>query len=202
MRSIFFAALLMACFFDSKAQTYRDSIILHRQHYKEEFVTEERSPLKGNDTAYLRFFAPDERFKVNAELTLTPDAKEFDMPTHSGKKKLYRQYGLLTFRLKNKTCSLQVFQSQALLKDPKYKDHLFVPFTDLTTYEETYGGGRYIDLSLKDINNGKIAIDFNKAYNPYCAYADGFNCPIPPRENRLPVSIKAGEKLFGKGTEH
>jgi uncharacterized protein (DUF1684 family) len=88
-----------------------------------------------------------------------------------------------------------------LLKDPKYKDHLFIPFTDGTTYTETYGGGRYIDLSVNDIKNGKIELDFNKCYNPYCAYAGGFNCPIPPVENRLPVAIKAGEKLYGKAVK-
>jgi uncharacterized protein (DUF1684 family) len=201
MRSIFTALLFCGCL-PAGAQTYRDSIINHRQRYKEEFITEERSPLKGNDTAFLRFFEVDNGYRVTAHLTPTPDAKNFDMPTHSGKKKLYRQYGLLTFRLKNKSCSLQVFQSQTLIKDPKYKDHLFVPFTDQTTYEETYGGGRYIDLSLTDIQNGEIAIDFNKAYNPYCAYADGYNCPIPPTENRLPVAVKAGEKLYGRQGEH
>jgi uncharacterized protein (DUF1684 family) len=135
-------------------------------------------------------------------MRLTPEAKQFEMPTHSGKTKLYRQYGLLTFKVKNKACSLQVFQSQTLIKDTKYKDHLFVPFTDLTTYEQTYGGGRYIDLSLAEVQAGKIIIDFNKAYNPYCAYAEGYNCPIPPRENRLPVAIKAGEKLYGKEGAH
>jgi|ERR1044071_192869 uncharacterized protein (DUF1684 family) len=202
MRIFLTAGLVMVGFFTASAQGYRDSIAFHRQHYKEEFITEERSPLKGNDTAFLRFFEPDKRFKVEATLKATPEAKDFEMPTYSGKKKLYRQYGLLIFRLKNKTCSLQVFQSQALIKDQKYKDHLFVPFTDLTTYEETYGGGRYIDLSLADLQAGKIIIDFNKAYNPYCAYAGGYNCPIPPRENRLPLAITAGEKLYGKKNEH
>lgn len=186
----------------TNAQTYSDSIVAHRQHYKEEFITEERSPLKGEDTSYLRFYKPDAKYRVAATLTLTPEAKEFDMPTYSGKKKLYRQYGLLSFKINNKACSLQVLQSQTLIKDVRYKDHLFVPFTDKTTYEETYGGGRYLDLLMTDINNGRVILDFNKAYNPYCAYADGYNCPIPPSENRLPVAIKAGEKLFGKKTDH
>jgi hypothetical protein len=66
----------------------------------------------------------------------------------------------------------------------------------MTNYETTYGGGRYIDLSLKDIKEGKITLDFNKCYNPYCAYSDGFSCPIPPSENYLSTEIRAGEKVF------
>jgi uncharacterized protein len=97
-------------------------------------------------------------------------------------------------------CSLQVFQNLGLLNDPKYSDHLFIPFTDGTTYTETYGGGRYIDLSTKDIKGDKLMVDFNKCYNPYCAYAEGYNCPIPPVENRLPISIHAGERNWAKET--
>ena len=191
----------MIAVFTANAQTYTDSILRHRQHYKEEFISEEHSPLKGNDTSYLRFFRPDSKYRVLATFTLTPESMTLDMPTYSGKKKVYKQYGILTFKIDNRKCSLQVFQSLALIIDPKYKDHLFVPFTDATTYNETYGGGRYIDLLTTDIQDNKIIIDFNKAYNPYCAYADGYNCPIPPTENRLKVAIKAGEKLFGKDTD-
>lgn len=184
-----------------QAQSYADSILKHRQHYKEEFITEERSPLKGNDTAFLLFYSPDIHYQVLATIQLTPEAKPFEMPTHSGKTKTFRQYGLLEFSIHDTTLTLQVFQNIGLLKDPKYKDHLFVPFTDGTTYTETYGGGRYIDLSIHDMKNGKMILDFNKCYNPYCAYAGGFNCPIPPVENRLPVAIKAGEKLYGKAAK-
>ena len=78
------------------------------------------------------------------------------------------------------------------------KNYLFVPFTDLTSGGESYGGGRYLDFFMDDIKNNYLEVDFNKAYNPYCAYATGFNCPIPPAENDLPVSIIAGEKNFAK----
>ncbi len=84
------------------------------------------------------------------------------------------------------------------MSDSVYKDHLFLPFTDLTSGEESYGGGRYIDLETTGIINNRLVIDFNKAYNPYCTYSDGYNCPIPPRENDLPVAIRAGEKAFAK----
>jgi uncharacterized protein (DUF1684 family) len=180
-----------------QAQSYYDSIAQFRKHYKEEFITEERSPLKAADTGYLEFFKIDKRYRVVATFKATPDAQAFDMPTHSGKTKKFRQYGLIKFKLHDTSLALQIFQNLSL-KDPKYKDDLFLPFTDLTSYNETYGGGRYIDLSINDIKKGKLILDFNKCYNPYCAYAEGYNCPIPPVENRLPVAIKAGEKMWPK----
>ncbi len=198
MRSLLILVMFGLLQFSAAGQTYTDSIAIHRQHYKQEFITEERSPLKGNDTSYLRFFAADAQYRVMATFRATPDAKPFDLPTYSGKVKQFRQYGVLEFRIHDTSLSLQVYQNLKLLDDPKYKDHLFVPFTDLTTYVETYGGGRYIDLSTADIHNNTILLDFNKCYNPYCAYATGYNCPIPPVENRLPVAIHAGEMLFGK----
>lgn len=193
-------ALSLSCI-PAGAQTYNDSIAAHRRQYKNEFITEERSPLKGNDTAYLQFYKPDIQYRITAQITLTPDSKPFEMPTHSGKTKTFKQYGIVSFTIHDTTLTLQVFQNLKLLEDPKYKDHLFIPFTDLTTYEETYGGGRYLDLSTTDIRHGKLVIDFNKCYNPYCAYAGGYNCPIPPVENRLKVAVKAGEKLYGKEHE-
>ncbi len=85
------------------------------------------------------------------------------------------------------------------MQDPKFKDELFIPFTDLTSGESSYGGGRYIDINVNDIVGGSFELDFNKAYNPYCAYVTGkYNCPIPPKENNLSVAIQAGEKIFGK----
>ena len=86
-----------------------------------------------------------------------------------------------------------------LMENPQYKDYLFLPFTDLTNNETTYGGGRYIDLKLKDIREeGRLTIDFNKAYNPYCAFGEGFSCPIPPDANKLNVRVEAGEQNYGK----
>lgn len=120
------------------------------------------------------------------------------MPTHSGKDKLFRQYGTATFRLHDTLLVLHVYQNINLIKDAKYKDDLFIPFNDLTNYEETFAGGRYVDVSVNDIKKNELIIDFNTCYNPYCAFAAGYSCPIPPDENKLQVYIRAGEKLFGK----
>ena len=80
------------------------------------------------------------------------------------------------------------------MQKEEYKNYLFLPFTDETNYNQTFGGGRYLDFEITDIVGNKLILDFNKCYNPYCAYAGGFNCPIPPKENDLKVKIKAGEK--------
>jgi len=79
---------------------------------------------------------------------------------------------------------------------PAYADHLFLPFKDATNGEESYGGGRYIDLKASSIKDDKMAVDFNKTYNPWCAYSDGYNCPIPPIANHLDASLMAGEAKY------
>ncbi|HEX4852444.1 MAG TPA: DUF1684 domain-containing protein, partial [Puia sp.] len=109
-----------------------------------------------------------------------------------------RKYGRLTFKLHDTTLHLSVYQFQFLMAKEDTKNYLFIGFTDLTTASDTYGGGRYIDCVIEDIHDGKLMLDFNKAYNPYCAYKSGYNCPIPPKENDLPIAILAGEKIYGK----
>jgi uncharacterized protein (DUF1684 family) len=181
---------------------YKKTIEKWRKEYKQAFITEERSPLKANDTTDLRFFEINENYKVTATVNLTPDSKPFEMPTYSGKTKTFRQYGTAMFIIHDTVITLSIYQNLKLLEDPKHKNHLFIPFTDATSYVETYAGGRYLDIETGDIVENKLIIDFNKCYNPYCAYATGYNCPIPPIENRMDVAIKAGEKLFaGKHKE-
>jgi uncharacterized protein len=120
------------------------------------------------------------------------------MQTHSGKIKKYYVYGFVNFTLNLKKYKLNVYQSETLLSVDSLKDYLFLPFTDLTNYKTTYGGGRYIDLDINKIVNNKIEIDFNKCYNPYCAFGAGYSCPIPPKENDLPIAIPVGEKNYRK----
>lgn len=176
---------------------YAKSIKQHRKAYKKAFLSNERSPLDRKGIKDLRFFAPDEAWRVNAEFVRTPEAETFDMATYSGTTKPYVQYGYLRFPYRDTVLTVNVYQSLMTTKMPQYRDHLFVPFKDDTNGEETYGGGRYIDLRIGDIQADKrCVLDFNKAYNPYCAYSGGYQCPIPPRENHLPVSVLAGERGF------
>jgi len=123
------------------------------------------------------------------------------METSGNMKQVFRVYGIIRFTLHDTALTLNIYQSQRLMAVAEYKDELFLPFTDLTSGEESYAAGRYIDLVFDDILDNKVVIDFNKAYNPYCAYASGkYNCPIPPRENNLNVAILAGEKNYLKKT--
>ena len=130
------------------------------------------------------------------------DAEEFEMATYSGITKPYVKYGDLEFELGDTTLQMAIYQSLRLRQMPQYREYLFMPFKDDTNDDTSYGGGRYIDLTISDIQDGKVKIDFNKAYNPYCAYSDGYNCPVPPRANWLEVKIEAGEQLYVGEKKH
>jgi uncharacterized protein (DUF1684 family) len=174
-------------------KTYRDSILTYQQNYinTHEVVTK-------NDRKFLHFYPVDENYRVIASFKRIIDEKGFDMNTSSGMKKKHFIYGLLTFKLHDSLLHLYVYQSAALMKQEKLKDYLFVPFGDATSGSESYGGGRYMEFFIPDIKNNTVILDFNKAYNPYCAYTTGFNCPLPPMENLLKVAVPVGEKNYGK----
>jgi uncharacterized protein (DUF1684 family) len=169
-----------------------------REKYREEFVKTPNSPLKKEDLKYLRFYDPDSSFQVKATFERIRNSRSFGMPTYSGAQKTFVKYGVLRFRIDGKRQKLTVYRSLGLETLPQYRDYLFVPFKDKTSGTITYGGGRYMDLKTSDVKDSNCVLDFNKAYNPYCAYSEGFNCPIPPQENTLLVAIKAGEKNFAK----
>ncbi len=182
----------------AKAQDYVQQIEKHREHYRAEFLTSSNSPLKKEDLAYLRFYEPDSTYVVHATFERTTESVPFEMPTYSGKKKNYVKYGLLTCAINEKKQSLGVYRSLDLAALPQDINYLFIPFKDNTSGKETYGGGRYLDVKTTDVKDGMLMLDFNKAYNPYCAYSSGYNCPIPPKENVLDVAIKAGEMNYAK----
>ena len=114
------------------------------------------------------------------------------MKTTTNRLPKYEVYGIASFELNGNGYQLNIYQSHRLRETDEYKNYLFLPFNDLTNGDETYGGGRFIDLEIPD--NDSIIIDFNKAYNPYCAYNPKYSCPIPPEENDLDVHISAGIK--------
>ena len=171
-----------------------------REGRDREFRNRAESPLKPEDLAGfkgLNYYEIDNAFRVTAKFTRTPSEKYFQMPTSSGITKKFVKYGVLKFTLDGKALTLSVYQMDAAIpaKFPEYADLLFVPFRDLTNRTETYGGGRYIDI--KKPEKGTVILDLNLAYNPNCAYgSDKFNCPIPPKENSLSVSVTAGEKRY------
>tara|TARA_R110002126_G_scaffold39767_1_gene117582 strand:+ start:46501 stop:47127 length:627 start_codon:yes stop_codon:yes gene_type:complete len=160
------------------------------------------SPLKKKDLKAfkgLEFFPIDSSFIVTAQLTKTENAPTFEMATTTDRKPLYKEYGILNFTLKGKDLQLTIYQSQDDLQDEKYKDYLFLPFTDDTSGEDSYGGGRNMDVMTTDINaDGTIVLNFNNTYNPYCAYNEKYSCPLTPRKNHLDIEIKVGIKVFKK----
>ncbi|HEY7789007.1 MAG TPA: DUF1684 domain-containing protein [Vicinamibacterales bacterium] len=156
------------------------------------FRTESHSPIpatKRNVLLPLNYYPPDPSYRVPAVLKPDPQNVVIEVPTSTGKPRREQVYGTLEFLLKGQTVKLTAFVEEGSVN----ADRLFVPFRDPTNGTETYGGGRYLDLERTP--TGLYVIDFNEAYNPYCAYSPTWECPFPPPENRLPVPIKAGEKL-------
>lgn len=187
--------IALLSYFSALAQgDYQDSLTRYIKRY-----INDHEVVKGNDRNYLRFYPINEKFRVTASYTKPSNDKWFSMATSGPTKQVFRTYGILTFTINDTVVRLPIYQSQDLLNNERYKNHLFLPFTDVTTGEETYSSGRYLDLEIGDIINNRVVLDFNKAYNPYCAYvSDRYNCPIPPKANNLPVSIRAGEMNYGK----
>ena len=174
-------------------------ILAHQQKLNEEFKDPEESPLPDRfrkDFNGLEFFAPDTNYVIEADFIRTPDAVPFLMPTTTDRKSEEVVYGKVGFILDGRNFELEVYQNPELIKEKGYEDYLFLPFTDLTNGEETYGGGRYMDLRIPDGN--RITIDFNKAYNPYCAYNKKYSCPLVPSVNHMDTRILAGVKNFDK----
>ncbi len=125
---------------------------------------------------------------VPASLNPSKERIVVEMPTSQGKLRKHQRVGTLEFALKGQPLTLGAFvEAGAGL------NRLFVPFSDMTSGTETYAAGRYLELDRT--SSGVYTIDFNKAYNPYCYYNANFDCPYPPRESRLPLPIRAGERL-------
>lgn len=184
------------------AQTFYGSTDLKtfREGRDKEFRDKKQSPLKDEDFpkfAGLNYYPVDNNFRVTATFTRTPSEKWFQMPTSSGTTRKFVKFGILEFKINGKPFVLSVYQDEAAIsgKFPEYEDGLFIPFKDLTSRTETYGGGRYICIRTPKGNTA--ILDFNLAFNPSCAYGgDKWNCPIPPSENSLQIAITAGEKRF------
>lgn len=197
MKKLFTAAALLSLSF-MFAQECSEALSKEAQDkLNKEYADPKTSPLTKEDQKTFKeldFYPVDLQYCVTAKLKRTPDEKPFYMATTTGRKARYVKYGELTFTLAGKACKLDVYQSPDMVKMEAYKDYLFLPFTDETNGEGSYGGGRYIDLRLPE--GDTIQIDFNKAYNPYCAYNHGYSCPIPPSHNKLALAVKAGVKEY------
>lgn len=170
-----------------------------QKELNEEYANPETSPLDKEDLKdfkELKFYEIDPDYVVQASFVRTPMESPFTMKTSTDREPVYVKYGEVYFTLKGKEYQLNVYQGLELQKDPDYYDYLFLPFTDLTNGRTTYGNGRYLDLRIPESDS--IELDFNKAYNPYCAYSSKYSCPIPPAENDLDTEILAGVQAYDK----
>ena len=189
--------LAFALFFCNFTFAQKDPYVESIKAYQKNYI-DSHEVVKKKDAKYFHFFPISNQYNVACRFEKINDTTGFTMKTSANTLKHYFKYGSLHFNVSGTDCQLFVYQSKDLMKTEKYKDYLFVPFTDQTTGDESYGSGRYIEFFIQDIQNNILQLDFNKAYNPYCAYSAGYKCPIPPKENSLPVAIKAGEMNFGK----
>jgi uncharacterized protein len=140
----------------------------------------------------LKYFEPDLTYKVNAKLIEIPSKKMVLLFTSSGEEERYLEYAFAEFELNGQKNKLLIFE---LVEPGATKGTLFLAFADNTSANETYGAGRYLDIKKVPAATS-IVLDFNKAYNPYCAYNNNYTCPFPPKENFLNIAIYAGERKY------
>lgn len=173
-------------------EEYVERIGEERQRTERFMRASDESPFAPEDIPFngLDFYEPKPAYKVRARLTPIQSQKLLQMPTSTGEEEKYIRYAYADFEIEGQQARLlvlQPFDSQT---------RLFVPFADATSGEETYGGGRYLDIEMPARTSKSIELDFNKAYNPYCAYNPTYSCPLPPKENILDIPIRAGEKAY------
>ncbi len=166
-----------------------------QQTLNQEFGNPQESPLTPAERQGfkgLSYYPVGHAYCVEAVLLRDSLAQPFAMETSTGRRPQYRKYGELRFVLLGQPQRLSVYQSLDLLKRPDLADYLFLPFTDLSNGRGSYGGGRYLDLRIPPKGIAVITLDFNRAYNPSCAYNHAYSCPVPPAENRLAVAVPVG----------
>jgi uncharacterized protein (DUF1684 family) len=172
--------------------SYVEKITAERVNKERMFRESADSPIppgKHEAMLPLNYFPVDSEYSTPAVLELSEDRPEFEMPTSTGKLRKMQRVGVLEFTLKGQPLSLGAFVESGTGRITQ----LFVPFSDMTTGTETYAAGRYLDI--EPTSTGLYEIDFNRAYNPYCAYNESYDCPYPPPSNRLKVPVRAGERV-------
>ena len=179
----------------SSGIAYPDKIQQYRIEKNEFMKSSSESPLtKDQKSGFtgLNYFPVNEKLKIKADFEPSETSDYRILPMSKGEQQEYKVHGHAVFQLNNSIYRLVVFKSA-----DENEDALFLPFFDTSNEVTTYGGGRYLEPEL--VNKNTILLDFNYAYNPYCAYSPDYICPLPPLENRLSANINAGEKMYEKG---
>ncbi len=159
------------------------------------FASEDISPLKKEDLASFDSvprFAFDPAYRVRAVWTGMSRQKPEKFKTSTDRKATYQKVGVINFELNGDSLELSAYQNLDYMRTPEAKPYVFIPFTDDSNGDETYGGGRYIDMDVP--TQDTIIVDFNLVYNPYCAYSDRYSCPVPPSENYIKTKVLAGAR--------
>lgn len=169
-----------------------DQLLRYREEADAFFKSHPQSPLTPEQQAVfsgLDWFPPDPALEFEITAEEFAEKESVVMPRSSDKKPpaTYQKWGRLHFEIAGQAVSLLLLYSAE-------HDHFFLGFWDATSGHESYAGGRY--LEPQSLGGGRFRVDFNRAYNPYCAYNDRWSCIIPPAENRLPVRVEAGQKAF------
>jgi hypothetical protein len=171
------------------------ALINSEREKKEAFLRRDpESPFRGisDTTKSPEYFPPDLAFRVMASLEPVQQKQVRVLQTSTSEQQRYLDYAWASFELQGKKCKLLILEVMDMGPN---RGKLFLAFADETSAKETYGGGRYLDLK-KVAAATSIELDFNKAYNPYCAYNENYSCPLPPSENLLRIPVRAGEKAF------
>ncbi len=174
-------------------KNYLEEIRQERRDKDNFMKYDDQSPLpdgQKKDFSGLKYFEPDKSWRIEADVQENKEKDLLVLSTSDNKQKPFKKWGYAVFTRNGQEIRL-------LLLQPAYgvsPDELFLPFLDATSANETYGAGRYLDLEMP--KRKKVILDFNKAYNPYCAYAEGYSCPFPPKENVISIAVEAGEKTF------
>jgi uncharacterized protein len=181
-------------------QEYVTEITTFRQDKDQYFGESQDSPIphaeRHTGFAGLSYYPPDPAYRVQAEVVPFANPEVVRIATSTGELRPQQRYAELRFQLGGQDLKLTAFADPGV----QHTHELFVPFRDATSGNETYGAGRYLEVEVDHGPDGETAtIDFNLAYNPYCAYSEFYSCPLPPQENTLPVPIPAGERSYGDG---
>ncbi|MGP8057430.1 MAG: DUF1684 domain-containing protein [Nitrososphaerales archaeon] len=170
-------------------ETWRRALLRFRERKDLLFRSDRDSPVGPGEFAGLKYFDPDPEFRFETELRRDPVPGSVIMTTSKGTRQLFNSIGHFELSVEGRAVRLGAYQSAE-----REDSSIFVPFRDATSGVESYGAARYLDLEVE--HDDRYAVDFNYAYNPYCAYSDAYACPLPPRENWLTVAIRAGEKKY------
>jgi uncharacterized protein (DUF1684 family) len=187
-----FSCVLAACGSQPVEEDYTAKIGAIRAAKDDSFKSDPESPVppdKKNELLPLAYYPIDENYAVPASLEPSEDRSRIEVPTSIGKIRQLERIGTLKFTLQGQPLRLTAFRDL----ESRDMNRLFVPFADKTSGAETYQAGRYLELDPTP--TGIYVVDFNVAYNPYCYYSPEYDCPFPPKENRLVVPIRAGEKM-------